>query len=104
MLTNKQDLKLIEGGKLSFSVQDDTLLFIHSGFISSQWHIDEIGVRVMHQQANISVGISHKHSSTHQSWFLDVSEFDNAVAYFMSLGFPVHCPDPLNYAKGMGGN
>lgn len=97
MLTNEIDIELVAGGVLHFSVQDNTLLFIHSDFISSQLPINQIGVNITHQGHNVSLAFPQGSSQAYQNWFLAKTEYHKAIDYFRSLGFPVPNPDPFHY-------
>ena len=87
--TKEQNFKL-KGcdAELTLSVFEGRLLFLHAPFLSSQWDLNKIGVRVEFLHDHVRVNI-HPMSAgeAFQGWDFDAFELNRLIAYFKSLGF-----------------
>jgi len=72
-----------------FSVFDNKLLFIHSQFTSTQFALDEFGIRVEKYDDFAQVALMFKGGENYLSLLFNGDEFDSLVKYFRVLGYPV---------------
>lgn len=93
-LEKEQDFKLNNSFvSITFSVFDKKLLFLHSQFTSSQFVLDEFGVRVIKNRSSVKVEFMFTNSMQAIGLYFDINEYDALVAYFKSLGYPVPTED-----------
>ena len=75
------------GQVLDFSVLDDRLFMIHGEFISAQWPLDKVGIRVEKQPTNIKLSILSMVNQSYQAFYFERIEYQKLFDYFHLLGF-----------------
>lgn len=94
--THQQEFTMRNGRKITFSVFEQRLLFIHSDFTSSQLGLDDFGIEVTNNIETIKLGfwftLTKKDgtpSDQFLSFYFALEEFKPLQKYFRALGYPV---------------
>ncbi len=60
---------------------------LHGEFISAQWPLDNIGIRLEKTPTRVKLAFMALESQSYQAFYLDLSEYTKVFDYFRLLGF-----------------
>lgn len=68
----------------------DALIIMHSAGISAQWPLKGTGIQLTKQNKNImKIGFMGSDGTSYQSFYLNISAYDDIKHFFKQLGFPM---------------
>ena len=92
MIKHQKSFELANSSRITFSVCDNRLLFIHGDFISAQYVMDLIGIDLVLTSHNVHFKVYSavkKTAENYLSFYFQRNEFDHLTHYFKSLGYPL---------------